>query len=60
MIFAVYTCISRLELEEEKDTLKAKFLRSQSCISELRTQLQHEKNGEFSVHVCVMCHVSIL
>ena len=37
----------RLELEEERDTLKAKCLRSQSSIAELRTRLQHEKNGIF-------------
>ena len=32
-------------LEEERDTLKTKCLRSQSSIAELRACLQHEKNG---------------
>ena len=36
---------NRLQLEEERDALKTKCLRGQSSIAELRTCLQHEKNG---------------
>lgn len=46
LTFLVHIYI-RLELEEERDTLKAKCLRSQSSIAELRTQLQQEKNGTY-------------
>ena len=52
---------NRLELEEERDMLKVKCLRSQSSIAELRTQLQHEKNGISSNEcgVCVCVHVCV-
>jgi chromosome segregation ATPase len=32
------------EIEEERDALQAKCLRSESCLAELRTQLEHGRN----------------
>ena len=38
--------ITRLQLEEERDTLQVKCTRNRTTIAELRACLQHERDGK--------------
>ena len=48
----VVVVVVRQEIEEERDTLQAKCLRSESCVAELRTQLEHGRNGKCMTCMC--------